>query len=70
MLFGLEHVFHAEPFNTSAKHALLAIEPVLSLNRCTLQLNMLLVALRLTEVKRQNRRGAVGIFGSAAVVMV
>ncbi|MCC0009857.1 MAG: hypothetical protein H6875_05350 [Hyphomicrobiaceae bacterium] len=22
MLFSLEHVFHAEPFNTSAKHAL------------------------------------------------
>jgi hypothetical protein len=41
MLSCLEHVFHAEPLHTSAKHALLSGSMFFTLNRCTLQLNML-----------------------------
>jgi len=36
---SFEHVFHAEPLHTSAKHAFVS-SMFFTLNRCTLQLNM------------------------------
>ncbi len=41
MLAYLEHVLHAEPLHTSAKHAFASLSMFFTLNRSTLQLNML-----------------------------